>query len=134
MLVRDGEGATKLVEIAVSGARNDGDAKRLARAIGLSQLCKTAFFGEDPNWGRFVCAAGYAGVPFEPADVALWLDDVQLVGEGMPLSYREEDAAAVMKYREFKIRLEVGNGPGSAVFWASDLSYDYVKINADYRT
>ena len=134
MLVRDGEGATKLVEIAVSGARNDGDAKRLARAIGLSQLCKTAFFGEDPNWGRFVCAAGYAGVPFEPADVALWLDDVQLVEEGMPLSYREEDAAAVMKHREFKIRLEVGNGPGSAVFWASDLSYDYVKINADYRT
>ncbi|MFO7976888.1 MAG: bifunctional glutamate N-acetyltransferase/amino-acid acetyltransferase ArgJ [Candidatus Hydrogenedentota bacterium] len=134
MLVRDGEGATKLVEIAVSGARGDGEAKTLARAIGLSQLCKTAFFGEDPNWGRFVCAAGYAGVPFNPGDVALWLDDVQLVAEGMPLSYREQEAAAIMKQPEFRIRLEVGNGPGSAVFWASDLSYDYVKINADYRT
>jgi glutamate N-acetyltransferase / amino-acid N-acetyltransferase len=134
MLVRDGEGATKLVEISVSGAQTDSDAKTLARAIGLSQLCKTAFFGEDPNWGRFVAAAGYAGVPFEPSDVALWLGDVQLVAGGMPLSYCEEDAAAIMKRAEFKIRLEVGNGTGSAVFWASDLSYDYVKINGDYRT
>ncbi|HOF39423.1 MAG TPA: bifunctional glutamate N-acetyltransferase/amino-acid acetyltransferase ArgJ [Candidatus Hydrogenedentes bacterium] len=134
MLVKDGEGATKLVEIAVSGAGSDSEAKTLARSIGLSQLCKTAFFGGDPNWGRIVCAAGYAGVPFDPADVALWLDEVHVVSGGMPLAYREEDAAAVMRRPEFQIRLEVGNGPGSAVFWCSDLSYDYVKINADYRT
>ena len=134
MLVKDGEGATKLVEIAVSGAGSDAEARTLARSIGLSQLCKTAFFGEDPNWGRIVCAAGYAGVPFDPADVALWLEDVRLVSGGMPAAYREADAAAVMKRPEFRIRLEVGNGPGSAVFWCSDLSYDYVKINADYRT
>lgn len=134
MLVKDGEGATKLVEIAVAGTQNDAGAKTIARAIGLSQLCKTAFFGQDPNWGRIVCAAGYAGVPFEPDAVSLWLEDVQLVAQGMPAEYREEDAAAVMKQAEFRIRLEVGNGPGSAVFWSSDLSYDYVKINADYRT
>ncbi len=134
MLVNDGEGATKLVEIAVSGARNNVEAKTLARAVGLSQLCKTAFFGEDPNWGRIVCAAGYAGVPFEPDRVALWLDEVQLVAEGIPTDYGEADAAAVMQQSEFTIRLEVGDGPGYAVFWTSDLSHDYVKINADYRT
>jgi glutamate N-acetyltransferase/amino-acid N-acetyltransferase len=134
MLVKDGEGATKLVEIAVSGARTDDDAKMIARAIGLSQLCKTAFFGEDPNWGRIVCAAGYSGVAFKPEQVGLWLEDVKLVEGGMTTGYREEDAAAVMKRPEFQIRLEVGHGPGSALFWASDLSYDYVKINADYRT
>jgi len=134
LLVKDGEGATKLVEITVSGTQTDAEAKTVARAIGLSQLCKTAFFGQDPNWGRIVCAAGYAGVPFEPGRVALWLEDVQLVSQGMPAACAEADAAAAMKRPEFRIRLEVGNGPGSAVFWASDLSYDYVKINADYRT
>lgn len=134
MLVRDGEGATKFVEIAVEGAHDDDSAKTIARAISSSMLCKTAFFGQDPNWGRIVCAAGYAGVDFDPAELALWLDDVQLVERGVATGYREEDAAAVMKQKEFRVRLRVGNGNGSAVFWTSDLSHDYVSINADYRS
>ncbi len=134
MLVRDGEGATKFVEISVEGAHDDEDAKTIARMIANSMLVKTAFFGEDPNWGRIVCAAGYAGVDFDPANLALWLDSVQLVDNGVATDYREEDAAAVMKQREFRVRLRVGNGNGSAVFWTSDLSHDYVTINADYRS
>ena len=133
-LVLDGEGATKFVEIVVEGTKSDADAKTIARAIAFSHLCKTAFFGEDPNWGRIVCAAGYAGVAFDPHDVALWLDKVQLVHHGAAADYREADAAAVMKKREFQIRLDVGNGPGQAIYWTSDLSDAYVRINADYRS
>lgn len=133
-LVRDAEGGTKCVEIIVEGAVNEDGARRIARAIGNSQLCKTAFFGNDPNWGRFVCAAGYAGVDFDPADISLWLDHCQLVKDGQVAPYKEEEAAAVMRQREFRIRLRVGGGSGHAVYWASDLSYDYVRINAAYRT
>ena len=133
-LVKDGEGATKFVEIAVNGAVSDEDAKTIARAIAHSQLCKTAFFGQDPNWGRFACAAGYAGPAFDPADLALWIDDLQLVRGGMPADYAEADAAAIMQKPSFRIRVEVGTGPGKAIFWTSDLSHDYVSINADYRS
>jgi glutamate N-acetyltransferase / amino-acid N-acetyltransferase len=133
-LVRDGEGATKFVQIQVSGTANDEDAKTIARAIGTSQLCKTAFFGQDPNWGRFACAAGYAGVDFDPDALAIWLNDLQLVDEGQAASYEEEDAAAIMCEPEFSIRVAVGDGSGSGEFWTSDLSHDYVSINADYRS
>ncbi|MBN2308980.1 MAG: bifunctional glutamate N-acetyltransferase/amino-acid acetyltransferase ArgJ [Candidatus Hydrogenedentes bacterium] len=133
-LVRDGEGASKFVEIVVSGAASDGDAKTVARAVAVSQLCKTAFFGEDPNWGRFACAAGYAGVAFEPGRLAMWIDEVQLMAGGQAAEYREEDAAAVMQRPEFQLRIEIGDGPGRAEFWTSDLSHEYVTINADYRT
>ncbi len=133
-LVRDGEGATKFVEVAVSGTATDDEAKTIARAVAVSQLCKTAFFGQDPNWGRFACAAGYAGVPFDPNRLAIQLDDVQVVSGGIAADYEEVDAAAVMQQPEFRIQIEVGDGPGSAEFWTSDLSHDYVTINADYRT
>jgi len=133
-LVRDGEGATKFVEISVSGAATDNDAKTIARSIAVSQLCKTAFFGQDPNWGRFACAAGYAGVGFDPNRLCLWIDDVAVMKNGMPTDYKEAEAAACMRKPEFRIRLDVGDGPGSAVFWTSDLSHKYVEINADYRT
>jgi glutamate N-acetyltransferase/amino-acid N-acetyltransferase len=133
-LVRDGEGATKFVEIVVSGTATDAEAGTIARAIATSQLCKTAFFGEDPNWGRFACAAGYAGVPFDPKRFSLWIDDVQVMSAGMPAAYAERDAAACMQKPQFCIRVEVGEGPGAAVFWTSDLSHGYVEINADYRT
>ena len=133
-LVKDGEGATKFVEIAVTGTQSDEDAKTIARAIGNSQLCKTAFFGEDPNWGRFACAAGYAGVAFDPADLNITLGEVPICTGGLAGDYNEEDAAAVMKNPEFRIGVSVGTGPGQALFWTSDLSHDYVSINADYRT
>jgi glutamate N-acetyltransferase/amino-acid N-acetyltransferase len=133
-LVKDGEGATKFVEIAVSGTVTDDGAERIARAIGNSQLCKTAFFGEDPNWGRFACAAGYAGVDFDPASLDIRLGGVQLTHGGLVADYAEDDAAAVMLQDEFRLELAVGNGSGKAVFWTSDLSHEYVSINADYRS
>lgn len=133
-LVKDGEGATKFVEIVVDGAENDDDAKRIARSIGLSSLCKTAFYGEDANWGRFACAAGYSGVDFDPNELRVRLNDVVLCERGLVTDYKEADAAAIMKNKEFQVGISVGDGPGKAVFWTSDLSHDYVSINADYRT
>jgi glutamate N-acetyltransferase / amino-acid N-acetyltransferase len=133
-LVKDGEGATKFVEIAVRGARNDQDARTVARAIAHSQLCKTAFYGQDPNWGRITCAAGYSGAEIDPDRLALWFDDLKIVENGCATDFEEARAANVMQRAEFRITVEVGDGPGSAVFWTSDLSLDYVKINADYRT
>jgi glutamate N-acetyltransferase/amino-acid N-acetyltransferase len=133
-LVKDGEGATKLVEIQVTGTNNDNDAKTIARAIANSQLCKTAFYGGDPNWGRIACAAGYSGVKFDTSKLSLWLDDVMVMTQGMPANYEEVQAAARMKKPEFIVRLNVGDGTGQATFWTSDLSYKYVEINADYRT
>ena len=134
LLVRDGEGATKFVEIAAEGAPCDEDAKRIVRAIGNSQLCKTAFFGEDPNWGRFACATGYAGVAFDPAHLSIWIDDLKVCDGGLAADYAEVDAAAIMKQPEFRLRVSVGEGPGHATFWTSDLSHEYVSINANYRS
>ncbi len=133
-LVRDGEGATKFVEIQVGGAASDAEAQKAARAIATSQLCKTAFYGEDPNWGRIACAAGYSGAVFDPNRLDIWLDDVQVMAGGMPTAFDEAKAAACMKQPEFRIRLEMNEGSGAAVFWTSDLSHRYVEINADYRT
>lgn len=133
-LVKDGEGATKFVEIEVEGAANAAGAKQIARAIAQSQLCKTAFFGQDANWGRIACAAGYAGVHFEPNNLSIWLQGILVVSEGLPTTYEEAEAAAGMKQPEINIRVRVGDGPGVAKFWTCDLSHDYVSINADYRS
>lgn len=133
-IVRDGEGATKFIEIRVSGAKSDEDALKAARAIAHSQLCKTAFFGQDPNWGRLACAAGYSGADFQANDLDIYLNDVKLLAGGQPADYQEKDAAAVMEQPEFQVRIVLGAGPGAATFWTSDLSHDYVSINADYRS
>lgn len=133
-LVKDGEGATKFVEISVTGPDSNDDAKTIARAIGNSMLCKTAFFGQDPNWGRFAAAVGYAGVNFDPERLTIALNDVVLCKNGIVAEYREEDAADVMLKPEFTIHVSTGSGSGSAKFWTSDLSHDYVSINADYRS
>ena len=133
-LVRDGEGATKFIEIRVEGALSDADARAIARSIAFSQLCKTAFFGQDPNWGRIACAAGYSGASFDPAAVDIWLDDVQVLRKGLPAGHAEADAAGRMQRRDITVRVSVGSGPGTCVYWTSDLSHEYVKINADYRT
>jgi glutamate N-acetyltransferase/amino-acid N-acetyltransferase len=133
-LVKDGEGVTKFVEIEINGAPSDEDAKTVARAIAHSHLCKTAFFGEDPNWGRFACAAGYCGVVYPPEGLSLWLDDLRLMEAGVAADYEESDATAIMKQDTFRIRVDLGAGSGSAVFWTSDLSYDYIRINAEYRS
>jgi len=133
-VVRDGEGATKFIEIRVAGAPSDEDAKTAARSIAHSQLCKTAFFGEDANWGRIACAAGYSGVKFYPEDLSIFLGDLPVVQEGLPTLFDEEAAKAIMSKRDIVVMVSLGGGPGSAIFWTSDLSHDYVSINADYRT
>ena len=133
-LVRDGEGATKFVAITVEGAASDADAERIARAVAASQLCKIAFFGQDPNWGRIACAAGYSGAAFDPARLCLWIGSVQVLDNGLPATYEEAAAAACMRERDIVIRIRVGDGPGRCRFWTSDLSHDYVRINADYRS
>ncbi len=133
-LVRDGEGATKFVTIEVSGAADDASARKAAQAVARSMLCKTAFYGSDPNWGRIACAVGYSGAAFEPDRLCVRLGDITVMAEGLPTDYREADAAAVMAKRDIYIGITLGDGPGSAVCWTSDLSADYVRINADYRT
>ncbi|MBI2435666.1 MAG: bifunctional glutamate N-acetyltransferase/amino-acid acetyltransferase ArgJ [Candidatus Hydrogenedentes bacterium] len=134
LLVRDGEGATKFVEICVSGAPNDLDARTIARSVATSQLCKTAFFGQDANWGRIACAAGYAGVPFDPNLLSITVEGLEVVHDGLPTVFEEADAAALMKRPELHLDISVGDGPGTCTFWTCDLSHDYVSINADYRT
>lgn len=139
MVVRDGEGATKFVEIQVTGLPTNAEAHQIANTIAISPLVKTAFAGSDANWGRLLMAAGRAGVPFDPARVNLWIGvntvtELQLVAEGTPTPYLEKEAAHIFAQPEFKILLEVGDAGGTAVVWTCDLSHDYVSINADYRT
>ncbi len=133
-LVRDGEGATKFIEITVDGAASDADALKVARSVAQSQLCKTAFFGQDPNWGRIACAAGYSGAAFDPAGMSVSIEGLTVVRDGCPADYEEARAAELMKRRDLHVRIALSEGPGRAVFWTSDLSHDYVSINADYRS
>ena len=135
MIVRDGEGATKLVRIQINGAANDDDALAAARSVATSQLVKTAFFGEDANWGRIIAAVGYSGADVDPDKVNISFDDVAMVSNGLGLdSAQEARASEVLKKPEFTVTVELALGQGSAYYYTSDLTYDYIKINADYRT
>ncbi len=134
MIVEDGEGATKFVEIRVTGAKDDGDAERVARTIGTSLLFKTALFGEDPNWGRIMMAVGMSGAAVEPDRVAVLLDDLQLVSGGAGTGFCVEDARRLLAKKEISITVDLGQGTCETRFWTTDLSYDYVKINAEYHT
>lgn len=135
MLVRDGEGATKVMHIRVSGAASDADAEAVARAVGHSQLVKTAMFGRDPNWGRIVAAAGRAGVKFRPEDLRVVLCGVELFRDGRPTD-RDFDALLrePLEGVDIDLELTLGEGPGSSRLLASDLSHAYVSLNADYRS
>ncbi|MBX6421520.1 MAG: bifunctional glutamate N-acetyltransferase/amino-acid acetyltransferase ArgJ [Nevskia sp.] len=134
--VRDGEGATKFVTVEVRGARHADEARRVAYAIADSPLVKTALFAGDANWGRIVMAVGKAGVEsLDPARVRIALDEVPLVENGgVHPAYREELGAAVVARPEFAIRVDLGRGAARARVWTCDFSYDYVRINAEYRT
>ena len=135
MIAFDGEGATKLVEIAVEQARTPSEAERVARTIANSPLVKTAFFGEDANWGRILCAAGYSGVPINPDRIDVFFDGVDIVRRGRGTGpEKEELATSVMKKREYKVRLNLHRGTKSASIFTTDFSFDYVKINASYRS
>jgi glutamate N-acetyltransferase/amino-acid N-acetyltransferase len=133
-LVRDGEGATKFIEILVEGANCDAEAQCAAKAVAQSQLCKTAFFGQDPNWGRIACAAGYSGAEFLQERLSISIEGLEVVHDGTPTPFEEAQAAELMKQHDIHVRVSLGAGPGRAVYWTSDLSHDYVSINADYRS
>ncbi len=139
-IIRDGEGATKFITLAVEGGRDRDECKRVGYAIGHSPLVKTAFFASDPNLGRILAAIGYAGIADLDVDrVRVWLRtgaDEVLVAEdgGRAASYREEDGARVMQAREITVRVDLGRGTARGTVYSCDFSYDYVKINADYRS
>lgn len=134
-IVKDGEGATKLIDILVRGARSERDAGRIADTIARSPLCKTAFFGGDPYAGRIVCAAGYSGAQFDPAKLDVFLDDVQVVRNGVEVVGRvERQAAKVVAAPEFHLTIDLHAGRHTARRLTTDLSLAYVKFNSDYRT
>ena len=135
MVVKDGEGVTKLVEIKVMGAATDADAKKMADAVAHSNLVKTAFFGEDANWGRIIGALGRAGAELDPDAIDISFDDVCLVKNSRWQGIdAEADATKVLKQPEFFVTIDAHIGSGTASCWTCDFSIDYVKINADYRS
>jgi glutamate N-acetyltransferase/amino-acid N-acetyltransferase len=134
MIVVDGEGATKFIEIEVSGAATEQAAVQAARAIANSNLVKTAINGEDANWGRILAAVGYSGIEFDPAGVEIYFGDVPILRKDYLIDFSEEAAKRVLMEREIKISVHLHQGAASASFWTCDLSKDYVAINANYRT
>lgn len=135
-IVRDGEGATKFVTVGVNGGRTQRECAEVAFTVAHSPLVKTAIFAGDPNWGRFCMAIGRAGLSdFDQSKVALYLDDVCIARDGLVANdYVEASAAAVMSRDEYLVRIELGRGSASDEVWTSDLSYEYVRVNAEYRT
>jgi len=134
MIVRDGEGATRVMEIEVRGAKNEKDAKLAAYAIATSPLVKTALHGGDPNWGRILAAVGRSGAKFSIRKIALAAGKIVLVENGTPASYREEDAAKVFSRERVPLTIDLGAGNATAVVLASDFGHDYVSLNTDYRS
>ena len=134
MIARDGEGATKLLEVQVKGAASEQEARIIAREIAGSSLVKTAIHGEDANWGRVLSAAGAAGAPFEPDTVDVYLGDLQVAAQGKAVPFDEEKAKSILKESEVTITVDLHNGVASGIAWGCDLSFDYVRINAHYRT
>jgi glutamate N-acetyltransferase/amino-acid N-acetyltransferase len=137
-LARDGEGATKLVSVTAVGAKDEDNAEILAKSVVTSSLVKAACFGADANWGRVLCAMGYSGADFDPNEVDVSFascgEEIAVCRSGEPLDFSEEDAKRILKREEIEIRIKAGKGSGSATAWGCDLTYDYVKINGDYRS
>jgi glutamate N-acetyltransferase/amino-acid N-acetyltransferase len=133
-MARDGEGSTRLVTIDVRGAKDGDDAHQIAMSIAKSNLVKTAIFGHDPNWGRICCAAGYARVPFDVNDFSLKLQGKLLMRRGLPVTFDRAALSQALDGKEVTIEVNIGKGRGAARVWTCDLTYDYVKINAEYTT
>ncbi|MCT7969766.1 bifunctional ornithine acetyltransferase/N-acetylglutamate synthase [Laspinema sp. D1] len=142
-IARDGEGATCLIEVQVTGAPDDAAGRRVAKTIVGSSLVKSAVFGRDPNWGRIAAAAGRAGVSFDQDNLRIQLGEFLLMENGQPLPFdrpaasaylKQAAAGAYLKEDTVLMQVQIGNGPGSGIAWGCDLSYDYVKINAEYTT
>ncbi len=134
-LVKDGEGATKFIEILIQGARDREDAKQAAYAVAHSPLVKTAFFGEDANWGRILCALGHSGAQINPNRIDVFFDKVPIVKNGMGTGSRvEKQASQILKKKSFKVTVDLHKGKSQFSVFTTDLSIDYVKINASYRS
>lgn len=134
MLAKDGEGATKFVEIIVAGGRSEAEAVQVGKSIATSSLVKTAIFGEDANWGRILAAAGYSGVDIEPEKVNIFLGDLLVCQNGTGLVFDEVQAKGILQQKDLLIKVDLGQGNSEATVWTCDFSYDYVKINGSYRT
>ena len=138
MMAGDGEGATALFEVKVTGADTKEQARKLSRSVVGSSLCKAAIYGHDANWGRFLCALGYAGVDFDPEKVELFFESragrIQVYKDGMTADYSEEEAEKILSEPEVTVLADMKMGSETATAWGCDLTYDYVKINADYRS
>jgi glutamate N-acetyltransferase/amino-acid N-acetyltransferase len=134
-IVADGEGVTHVIELQIEGAATDADALKVAKAIAHSPLVKTAWAGSDPNWGRLMAATGYSGAAVEPERIAIWFGDQQIcIRGGRAPNFDEHRAHAYLKNREFTIHIDLGIGQGQCRFWTTDLTAEYVHINADYST
>ena len=137
-IVRDGEGAKKFIAVKVTGAASKEDAKLLSKSVITSNLVKTAFFGEDANWGRILAAMGYSGADFNPSGVSIKFQNgshsIILMQDGTPQQFDEELALKILKENEITVELLLKEGTGEAIAWGCDLSYEYVRINGDYRS
>jgi glutamate N-acetyltransferase / amino-acid N-acetyltransferase len=134
-IVADGEGVTHVVELQIEGALTNADALRVAKAIAHSPLVKTAWAGSDPNWGRLLAAIGYSGVAIDPEKVGIWFGDLPICSDGsLSPEFDETAAHAYLQQSEFVVRIHLGLGNGSTRFWSTDLTAEYVRINADYST
>jgi glutamate N-acetyltransferase/amino-acid N-acetyltransferase len=138
LIVADGEGVTKFIEVSVKGAKSKEDARLISKSVITSNLVKTAFFGEDANWGRILCAMGYSSAEFNPNKVSLHYvsnkGKISLVENGLPIQFDEEKASKIISERDIIVEIDLEDGPGEAKAWGCDLSYEYVKINGEYRT
>lgn len=138
MIARDGEGATKLIECTIENAADEEKAEELAKGVICSSLVKTAFFGADANWGRILCALGYTRSDFDPNRVDVAFESasgyIEVCKNGVPLPFNEEKAKKILSYQEVAVFVDLKEGPAQATAWGCDLSYEYVRINGDYRT
>jgi len=134
MIVRDGEGATRVMELEVRGARSNRDAELAAHAVATSPLVKTALSSGDPNWGRIIAAVGRSGARFSVKRISLKAGPLVLVDRGEPVPYREKEAAKIFSRERVPMLIELGSGPGTARLLLCDLGHDYVSLNADYRS
>ncbi|TXT49740.1 MAG: glutamate N-acetyltransferase / amino-acid N-acetyltransferase [Spirochaetes bacterium] len=138
MIARDGEGATKLIECTIENAADEEKAEQLAKGVICSSLVKTAFFGADANWGRILCALGYTRNDFDPNKVDVAFESasgyIEVCKNGVPLPFNEEKAKKILSYQEVTVFVDLKEGPAQATAWGCDLSYEYVRINGDYRT
>lgn len=133
-VVRDGEGATKFIEINVKNTIDFNQAKQIAMSIAKSPLVKTAFFGQDPNWGRILCATGYSGITVDPTKVSLTIGDIKIVENGLGAITDKSKLKEVMSAKNIKVTVDINNGSAEATVWTCDFSYEYVKINGEYHT